>query len=490
MSIAPSESIPTSTRPVPSVSRAWLRALELTAPITRKRERLLPTIIDELGHKLGDKPALLSDRECLTYAELAGRARQYSRWALAQGVAKGDVVGLLMPNRPEYLAIWLGITRVGGIVALLNTNLTGHSLARSIEAASPKHFIVDADLADALDSALPHLADPPQVWTHGDRDRLEQHLESLVDTPLDDIELREVTVSDRALYIYTSGSTGMPKAVNVSHARVLQWGLWFAGMMDAQPSDRLYNCLPMYHSVGGVLAPGAMLAAGGSLVVREKFSASQFWNDINHWECTAFQYIGELCRYLLHRPPTENETAHRLRLACGNGLAPSVWEAFQDRFNIPQILEFYAATEGGVSLFNVQGKPGAIGHIPPYLVHRFAPALVAFDFDQGEPARDENGLCIRCGVNEPGEAIGKVQNDPGSAGSRYEGYTNSTETEKKILRNVFAAGDAWVRSGDLMRQDRQGFFYFMDRIGDTFRWKGENVSTTEVAQRLAEAPGV
>jgi fatty-acyl-CoA synthase len=246
----------------------------------------------------------------------------------------------------------------------------------------------------------------------------------------------------------------------------------------------------MYHSVGGVLAPGAMLAAGGSLVVREKFSASQFWGDIIRWECTAFQYIGELCRYLLLHRHAENETAHRLRLACGNGLAASVWEAFQQRFRIPQILEFYAATEGGISLFNVQGKPGAIGHIPPYLAHRFAPALVAFDFDKGEPRRNENGFCIRCVVNEAGEAIGKVQNDPASAGSRFEGYTSASETEKKILRHVFAAGDAWVRTGDLMRKDEKGFFYFVDRVGDTFRWKGENVATSEVAQELCAFEGI
>jgi fatty-acyl-CoA synthase len=233
-----------------------------------------------------------------------------------------------------------------------------------------------------------------------------------------------------------------------------------------------------------------MLAAGGSMVVRERFSASQFWNDIIRWDCTAFQYIGELCRFLLHRPTAENETAHRLRIACGNGLAEGVWEAFQQRFRIPQILEFYAATEGGISLFNVQSKPGAIGHIPPYLAHRFAPALVAFDHDKGEPARDENGFCIRCSVNESGEAIGKVQNDPASVGSRFEGYASAAETEKKILRHVFEAGDAWVRTGDLMRQDEQGFFYFVDRIGDTFRWRGENVATTEVAQVLCAFDGI
>ncbi|HEX7446704.1 MAG TPA: long-chain-acyl-CoA synthetase [Pirellulales bacterium] len=490
MSAIASQIVETPARPRASVSRAWLRALELTASIPRQRGRVLPAVVDELGQRLGDKPALLGERECFSYHELAERSRRYARWALAQGVAKGDVVGLLMPSRPEYLAIWLGITRVGGVVALLNTNLAGQSLARSIEAVSPKHVIVAAELAERFGAAVPHLAAPPQVWLHGEGRGIDEQIENLASAPLDDAESREITIDDRALLIFTSGSTGMPKAVQVSHARVMQWGLWFAGMMDAQPSDRLYNCLPMYHSVGGVLAPGAMLAAGGSLVVRERFSASQFWSDIVRWRCTAFQYIGELCRYLLHRPYAESETAHHLRLACGNGLAAGVWEAFQERFRIPQVLEFYAATEGGLSLFNVQGKPGAIGHIPPYLAHRFAPALIAVDIDKGEPVRDESGLCVRCGANKPGEAIGKLHDDPASAGSRFEGYTSAAETEKRILRNVFATGDAWVRTGDLMRQDEKGFFYFIDRIGDTFRWKGENVSTSEVAQELCAFEGI
>lgn len=485
-----SEPVRSAARPGASVSRAWLRALELTSPIARQRQRVLPAIVDELGDRLGDKPAVLSDRESLTYRELARRTRRYARWALGQGVAKGEVVALLMPNRPEYLAIWLGITRAGGVVALLNTNLNGQSLAHCIQAAAAKHVIVDAVFADALDASMSRLPKPPRVWIHGGIRGIDAQIECLSAAPLEAGELRDVTIDDRALCIYTSGTTGMPKAANVSHARVMQWGLWFAGMMDVQESDRLYNCLPMYHSVGGVLAPGAILTAGGSLVVREKFSASQFWDDINRWECTAFQYIGELCRYLLHRPITENETTHRLRLACGNGLAAGVWEAFQTRFNIPQILEFYAATEGGISLFNAQGKPGAIGHIPAYLAHRFAPALVAFDFDKGEPSRDEHGFCVRCGVNEPGEAIGKVQNDPASAGSRFEGYTNAAETEKRILRNVFKPGDAWVRTGDLMRKDEKGFYYFVDRIGDTFRWKGENVATSEVALELCAFEGI
>jgi fatty-acyl-CoA synthase len=261
-------------------------------------------------------------------------------------------------------------------------------------------------------------------------------------------------------------------------------------MMDAHPADRMYNCLPMYHSVGGVQAPGAVLAVGGSVVLREKFSASQFWSDISRWDCTIFQYIGELCRYLLHTAASPDETRHHIRLACGNGMTPEVWAGFQDRFHIPQVLEFYASTEGGVSLFNVQGKRGAIGHIPPYLVHRFAPALVRFDVDTGEPVRDEDGLCIRCAANEQGEALGRIVDDPGNVGSRFEGYVSETATEKKILRNVFKAGDAWIRTGDLMRKDEKGFYYFVDRVGDTFRWKGENVATSEVSEALASFPGI
>ena len=250
-------------------------------------------------------------RESLTYRELAERANQYARWALGQGLAKGDVVALLMTNRPEYFAIWLGITSVGGVVALLNTNLLGPSLAHCINIVGPKHLVVAGEFVDALTTAMPGLTVSPAIWTHGVDDNRFQPIDDSVrqqsGEPLDSGERPSLTIEDRALYIYTSGTTGLPKAANVSHARVMQWSHWFAGMMDAQPEDRMYNCLPMYHSVGGVLAPGATLVGGGSVVIREKFSASQFWSDIVRWDCTMFQYIGEFCRYLLHAPPSANE---------------------------------------------------------------------------------------------------------------------------------------------------------------------------------------
>jgi fatty-acyl-CoA synthase len=477
-----------------SAAKAWLHALELTAPIVRTPHRVLSTVVEELAEQWGDAPSLLSDRECLTYRALATRVNQYARWGMETGIAKGEVVCLLMTNRPEYMAIWLGITSVGGVVSLLNTNLPGPSLAHCVNVVSPKYIIVAAEFSDQWIATLPNLSVAPATWMHGGGDehfrRIDLEIERTSGEPLGKAERRPPTIEDRALYIYTSGTTGLPKAAKVSHARIMQWSHWFAGMMNAQPTDRMYNCLPMYHSVGGVLAPGAILVAGGALVIREKFSSTKFWHDIATWDCTIFQYIGELCRYLLHAPPSANENAHRIRIACGNGLASEVWQRFKERFSIPQILEFYAATEGGVSLFNVQGKRGAIGHIPAYLAHRFSPVLVAFDVEKGEPVRNASGFCLRCGPNETGEAIGKVVDDPSNIGSRFEGYTNEQASESRILRDVFQPGDKWVRTGDLMRRDDQGYFYFVDRIGDTFRWKGENVATSEVSETICAFPGV
>ena len=288
-----------------SPGKAWLRALELTAPIARNRQRVLSSVIEELAVERGDTPALLSERESMTYRALAARVNQYARWALDAGIGKGEVVCLLMTNRPEYIAIWLGITSVGGVVSLLNTNLPGLSLAHCIDVVSPKHLIASAEFAGQVADALPALVGAPTIWIHGNEHELVRphrfrKSKPLPGEPLSDDETTAADHRRSALYIYTSGTTGLPKAANVSHARVMQWSHWFAGMMDVQPSDRMYNCLPMYHSVGGVQAPGAILVAGGAVVIREKFSASQFWSDIVRWDCTLFQYIGELCRYLLH----------------------------------------------------------------------------------------------------------------------------------------------------------------------------------------------
>jgi fatty-acyl-CoA synthase len=229
-----------------------------------------------------------------------------------------------------------------------------------------------------------------------------------------------------------------------------------------------------------------MLGAGGSVVVADKFSASRFWHDIARWDCTVVQYIGELWRYLLKS--REAERTHRLRLACGNGLRGDIWETVQTRFGIPRILEFYAATEGNFSLYNVEGRPGAIGRIPPFLKHRFPAAIIRLSAD-GTPVRSADGWCEPCGPDEAGEAMGRIGTSE-QRGGHFEGYTNATDTERKILRDVFSAGDAWFRTGDMMRVDGAGYFHFVDRIGDTFRWKGENVATSEVDGALLACPGI
>jgi len=474
--------------------KAWVRALEMTAPIARSPQRTLSVLIDSLADRFGNAPALLSRDESLSYRALADRSNRYTQWALTQGLSFGDVVCLLMPNCPEYFAIWLGITRVGAIVSLLNTNLTGDPLAYAINIVAPKHVIVGAALAEVYAAVAPKISRETQNWAHGENSRgfsrIDHEIERPAGTGLAGSEYRPPTIADRALYIYTSGTTGLPKAVNVSHFRLMQWSHWFGGIMDTRPEDRVYNCLPMYHSVGGVAAIGAALVNGGAVVLRERFSASRFWDDVVESKCTIFQYIGELCRYLVNTAPNPRETQHRLRLACGNGLGADVWEEFQRRFHIPQILEFYAATEGNFSLYNCEGRTGSIGRIPSFLPHRLSMALVKFDLEAGEPIRNESGFCIRCSTNEAGEAIGQILDDGTSAAGRFEGYTDKADTEKKILRNVFAEGDAWFRTGDLMRSDERGFFYFVDRVGDTFRWKGENVSTTDVAATVCASPGV
>jgi fatty-acyl-CoA synthase len=466
----------------------------MTAPIARNPAVTLSALIDTLADRFGDAPALISEHQSLTFRGLAERASQYARWALRQGLSLGDVVCLLMPNCPEYMAIWLGITHVGGIVSLLNTNLVGDTLLHAINIVGPRHVIVDVALAEAFVGIEAGLLAEIQIWTQGGSYRglswIDDEIAHSTKTDAPISEYRAPTIFDRALYIYTSGTTGLPKAANVSHFRLMQWSHWFAGMLDTHTDDRMYNCLPMYHSIGGVAAIGSMLVNGGSVVLRERFSASRFWDDVVESKCTMFQYIGELCRYLVNAPENPRQRAHRLRLCCGNGLRADVWEKFQNKFAIPRILEFYAATEGNFSLYNVEGKVGAIGRVPSYLSHRFPLALVKYDAESGEAVRDKNGFCVRCAKNESGEAIGLISNGPADAGGEFEGYTDATASDQKILRGVFAPGDAWYRTGDLMRMDDSGFYYFVDRIGDTFRWKGENVSTSEVAAAIAAFPGV
>lgn len=471
---------------------AWLRALQRTAGIERNPGVTLPLLIEHMALRLGDAPALLARDGCLSYRALAARANQYARFGVDSGLRAGDTSALLMGNCAEYLAIWLGLTRLGVSVALLNSHLSGEALAHSIGIVEPKLLITDADLAASLGAIRPRLQPALKVVVAGVQasDFAPLRLAQYKDEPLSAAEAPLPTLDMTALQIYTSGTTGLPKAANVSHYRLMQWSNWFAGLLDTTPADRMYNCLPLYHSVGGVVATGATLLGGGAVVIRRRFSASEFWRDVREERCTLFQYIGELCRYLVNQPRESGEGEHQLRIACGNGLRLDVWNEFKARFHIPRILEYYAATEGNFSLYNCEGEPGAIGRIPPFLAHRLPVALVQFDVVAGEPARDEEGRCRRCGVDEVGEAIGLIPDEKTARAGRFEGYSDAQASKRKVLNDVFKPGDAWYRTGDLMRRDARGFYYFVDRVGDTYRWKGENVSAAEVHTVLAGAPGV
>jgi fatty-acyl-CoA synthase len=472
---------------------AWLRALAKTAGIG-ERGITLPVLIERLAHEFAAAPALISVETSMTYGQLGRRCNQYSRWGISSGLESGDSVALFMANCAEYLAAWLGLTRLGVVVALINSQLAGEVLAHSIEIAHPKLLIVGAELAPRVAAIRARLAPSLRCKVFGSAVRdfasLDAEVGAVSAEPLQSSEHEPVSIDATALYIYTSGTTGLPKAAKVSHYRLMQWSHWFAGLMDTQPSDRMFNCLPLYHSVGGVVATFATLVNGGAVVIRPRFSASDFWRDVREQQCTLFQYIGELCRYLVNSPHQPSETEHSLRIACGNGLRPEVWVAFQSRFRIPRILEYYASTEGNFSLYNCEGHPGAIGRIPPFLANRLPVALLRFDVDKSEPRRNADGLCERCEANEVGEAVGLMPGSAAERAGRFEGYADREASDRKVLRNVLKHGDSWYRTGDLMRRDERGFYYFVDRVGETYRWKGENVSTAEVLTVLTASRGV
>jgi fatty-acyl-CoA synthase len=471
-----------------------LRALSKLTKVARNPGRTYPDIAEDLARRFGDKIALLSEREQMTYRQYDERANQYARWAMAQGIRTGDVVALMMPNRPEYLAVWLGIARAGGVTALLNTNLTGQALAHCVNIARPGHVIVDSPLIDAFETARAYLAPEPRLWRHGGGSQgympLDTALDGMSRAAIPPAERPVLTIEDKCLFIYTSGTTGLPKAANINHYRIQSIMFGFSGAMRMTPDDRIYVCLPLYHSSGGVLAVGAALTAGGSVMIRDRFSASVFWDDIARYECTVFQYIGELCRYLLNSPTHPLETRHRIRLACGNGLRPDIWTDFERRFKIPRILEWYGATEGNAVFFNFDSKVGAVGRVPKWAERRFVTEVIRFDLDTEQPVRGEDGFCIKCPVGEIGEVISEILNDPKKPSQRFEGYTGAEATQKKILTDVFRKGDRWFRTGDLMKKDALGYYYFIDRVGDTFRWKGENVATSEVSEAVTVFPGV
>ena len=447
----------------------------------------IQTAVDE--HR--DRTAMTFEGRTVTYAELDGMANRFAHWGKGQNLRRGQTVALFMPNRLEYFAIWYGLSKIGVVTALINNQLSGLALAHCLNISQAACVVVDTETSPVFEAARALLEKPLPQWilgpAHGDQRDLVQALKSCSQLPPDKTVREDVRARDTALLIFTSGTTGMPKAARITHVRAQLYMRGFAGSTGAKSSDRIYVALPLYHATGGLCALGAALLNGGSVFLRRKFSASQFWGEAVDEGCTMFVYIGELCRYLVNQPPSEDETRHKIRMAFGNGLRPDIWPVMKQRFRIPEILEFYGSTEGNVSMFNFDGRGGAIGRAPKWLRKRFNVRLVQFDVESETAIRGTNGLCIEAGAGQIGECIGQIGGD---ARSEYSGYVSKTESEKKVLHDVFEKGDRWFATGDLMKTDADGYFYFVDRIGDTFRWKGENVSTNEVAERLLGCPGV
>ena len=470
----------------------WLPRVLASGP---KFKRTVADLIEECAASRSQHRFVVFEGRELSYAEFNAAANRVAHWALAGGIGRGDVVALLMQNRLEFLVIWAGLAKAGVTIALLNTNQSGDALAHSLKTVSARRLIVGSECLPQLESLVSSVRQGLELFVSADL--AQEH----VSLPHDGEDFDQAVGSfstenpprrvrddlhgeDILFLIYTSGTTGLPKAARFSHSRFLAAGV-HSLLSGFGPEDTMYCALPLYHTVGGVMAVNAVLTSGGTLALSRKFSAGRFWDEIVECDATAFQYIGEFCRYLINQPYRPAERAHRIKFCVGNGLRPDIWQEFKERFHIPKIVEFYGATEANVAMINFDNKVGSVGKLPPGLKAR----LICYDIESGQHLRDKDGFCIPCADGKVGELIGRISHGASAAG-RFEGYTSEAANESKILCDVFTPGDMWFRSGDLLRRDRDGYYYFVDRIGDTFRWKGENVSTQEVAEVVSTYPKV
>lgn len=455
--------------------------------------------VEESAQRFALRPCLYYGDQTYTYAQVNEEANRIAHAAHANGVRRGDVVGLCLENRPGFIFVWLGLAKVGATVAFLNTNVTGKTLAHALAAANTDKVVVGEECLQNFDCA--ELRGKASYWLWADTERpASEALKSICDFDLSE-RARECPVSNPpahwrdglvaenpAVYIFTSGTTGLPKAAIVSHARWLITADVMQVTMAATPADCFYCFLPLYHGAASLSAVATALAAGASLALRRKFSRREFWNDVRRYQVSICQYVGEICRFLLIEPERADDRAHSLRKMVGAGLSTEVWQKFVQRFGDLDIYEGWGATEANTNTINVDNKLGSCGRVPFW--EKTNLRIVRYDVENETYPRDANGFYLPCDTDEVGEAIGMVVDLPDVVAGRFEGYTSAEATDKKILRNVFAPGDAWWASGDLLRCDPEGYCYFIDRIGDTYRWNSENVSTVEVADNLSDFPGM
>ncbi len=469
-----------------------LRMLRSIKDVDASSNNLVCDDLEKLVDKYGSNLSFIEDNKSFTFDSFEAYANRVAGWARTEALEPGDSVVVFVQNRLEYVALWFGLSKVGVIPALLNFHLTGAALAHCVNISSAKCAIVDCELIETWKTACADIVSEIKTFCAFGEAKEFANFDLAIHAipphrPNRDIR-KGIKAGDVCMKMFTSGTTGLPKAAKVTHVRAQNYLRGFAAGANTKATDRMYMVLPLYHATGGLCGVGAAISNGGAVIIRRRFSASKIWDEICEHDATLFMYVGELCRFMLNTPAHPKERSHKLRWIIGNGLRPDVWPSFVSRFNIPHVIEFYGATEGNVSLVNVDGRVGAVGRVPKYLKSRFNCDIIRYDIETDTNVRSSDGFCIRVNADEVGELIGEIRTD--DPRFRFDGYETKEATDKKILRNVFQKGDAWFKTGDLMKYDDLGYYYFMDRVGDTFRWKAENVATGEVAAVLSKFDGV
>lgn len=435
--------------------------------------------------------AIAYEDQTLSYQVVNQWANRIAHYFLSLGVQKGDVIAVYLENRPELLAFSIAMAKIGAIASLVNTSQSGKVLIHSIELVNAKYIVVgeelEANLTEVLDSVsvdknnLYWWADAATLDTAGTAPTGYHNLAEVIQTQPNTTPdtSKKVYKDDGLYYIYTSGTTGLPKAVIFSHGRWNKAYGTLGTIMDLNSDDVLYATLPLYHATGIVVCWTAVIRGAGTLAIRRKFSASNFWKDVQHFNASAFGYVGELCRYLHDKPASDIDREHRVTKMVGNGLRPNIWKDFKQRFGIEEVFEFYASSEGNIGFSNIFNFDNTVGYSPlPY-------KLVQYDKENNCPVRDSKGFCIPVGKGEVGLLLGEI-----TPKTPFDGYTDPEKTKAVVLNDVIKPGDSYFNTGDLMRDIGFKHAQFVDRVGDTFRWKGENVSTTEVENILSDHESV
>ena len=443
--------------------------------------------LETKAETIGDRVAIVSKDREITWAELNRQTNRIAHVLKDAGIGSGDVVTLFMENRIEFVSCMCAINKLGAVAALINTGLREEPLRHCADSTGSKLLMFGTELTEAVADIRAQLDHPDRTGyfavPDGDDATISDWASDLDQLTLnaDDSNLPEtqaVLNSSPALYIFTSGTTGLPKAAVVSNRRFLASGRMshLAGL-QAKPRDRVYICTPLYHGTAAMVGLGAVLSSGASAFLRRKFSVNAFLPEVRNYNCSSFVYVGELCRYLHNSPVKDDDAENPLISIIGNGLRPDIWEDFAERFGIPRVIEFYGASEGNVAFANLLNKKNTIGMTTTDV------RLAKYDVDANLLVRSTDGRLVQAASGENGLCLARI-----AESSKFEGYTDEEATKKKIVRNAFEAGDAWFNTGDLLKTVDVGFalgnahYQFVDRVGDTFRWRSENVSTTQVSE--------